>query len=127
MISLHRRLDRLDANDGASIAVAMEQAKRTHEARQAAWTAAGHPGALPHKRLTPPPRPNASHAERELWRRIAQGTARVIYGKDPAGSPFEDLTDAYALDDDALCASINSHPLYAGWPEYDNKPDANRR
>jgi hypothetical protein len=66
----------------------------------------------------------AAHAERELWRKIAQGSARVIYGKDPAGSPFATLQAAYALDDEALLAAINSHPLYAGWPEYDNKPDA---
>ena len=47
--SLHRRLDRLDANDGASIAVAMDEAKRAHEARQVAWTTAGHAGSPPNK------------------------------------------------------------------------------
>ena len=29
-----------------------------------------------------------------------------------------------ALDDDALCTAIKSHPLYAGWADYDNNPDA---
>jgi hypothetical protein len=46
----------------------------------------------------------------------------VIYGKDPAASPFATLQAAYALHEDALLAAINSHPLYAPWPEYDNKP-----
>jgi hypothetical protein len=113
VISLHRRLDRLDDDEGPSIAEALEQAQRAHEARQATWNAAGHPGAPPHKQL-PPPRPNAPHAERELWRKIAQGTARVIYGKDAAGSPFATLQAAYALDDEALLVAINSHPLYGG-------------
>jgi len=26
----------------------------------------------------------------------------------------------YTLSDDALLAAINYHPLYAGWPDYDN-------
>jgi hypothetical protein len=28
------------------------------------------------------------------------------------------------MSDEALSAAINSHPLYAGCPEDDNKPDA---
>ena len=120
VISLHRRLDRLDTNDGASIAVAMEQAKRAHEARQATWTAAGHPG-------TPPNRPiallssNASHRDKGLWHMVAEGRARVIHGRLD-GSPFASLSSIYTMSDEALLAAINGQPLYAGWPEYDNKP-----
>ena len=48
----------------------------------------------------------------------------MIFGKDPMACSFATLQDAYALDDDAPLAAINSHPLYAGWPEYDDKPNA---
>ena len=84
--------------------------------------------AIPARRRTRNCRSRArtTRADRELWRKIAQGSARVIYGKYPAGSPFATVQAAYALDDDALLATINSHPLYSGWPEYDNKPYADQ-
>ena len=123
VISLHRRLDRLDANDGASIAVAMEEVKRAHEARQVAWTAAGYPGAPPNKPI-PPPSPDASRRFKAVWRMVAEGHARVIHGKAPNASPFTSLSAIYTMSDEALSAAINSHPLYAGSREYDDKPDA---
>jgi hypothetical protein len=126
MNSLHRRLDRLDIDGGPSIAESLDRALRAHEARQIAWTASGHVGAPPHKQL-PAFFAEASRADREMWRKIAEGSARVIFGKDPTACSFATLQAAYALDDDALLAAINSHPLYAGWPEYDNKPDAAER
>jgi len=110
VISLHRRLDRLDANDGASIAVAMDKAKRAHEARQVAWTAAGYPGAPPHRPI-PLMSPDASHRDKRLWRMVAEGCARVIHGKVPDASPFASLSTIYTLSDDALLAAINGHPL----------------
>ena len=119
VISLHRRLDRLAANDCASIAEAMEQARRAHEARQAAWTAAGHSGAPPHRPI-PPMSSDASHRDKALWRMVAEGRARAIHGTSEA-SPFTSLASIYTLSDDALLAAINSQPVYAGWPEYDNK------
>jgi hypothetical protein len=122
VISLHRRLDRLDANDGASIAVAMEEAKRAHEARQVAWTAAGYLGAPPNKPI-PPLSPEASHRCRSLWRMVAEGRARAIHGTSEA-SPFASLASIYTLSDDALLAAINGHPLYAGWAGYDKNSDA---
>jgi hypothetical protein len=70
------------------------------------------------------PSPNVSHRGRQLWRQIANGHARVLFGKGPAACSFASLQDAYALDDAALLAAINSHPLHAGWPEYDDKPHA---
>jgi hypothetical protein len=108
--SLHRRLDRLGTNEGPSIAEALEQAQRAHEARQAAWSAAGHPGAPPHKQLPAPPSPNASHAERELWRKIAQGSARVIYGKDPESSPFASMQAIYTMTDNVLSGGDQQPP-----------------
>jgi hypothetical protein len=120
VISLHRRLDRLDANDGASIAVAMDQAKRAHEARQGAWTVAGHLGAPPHRPI-PPLAPDASHRCRAVWRMVAEGRARAIHGTSEA-SPFTSLASIYTLSDDALLAAINGHPLFAGWAEYDDQP-----
>jgi hypothetical protein len=117
--SLHRRLDRLGNDGGLSIADALDKARTKHEARQHAWTEAGHPGAPPREPMRQLAQ-DASRASREMWRKIAQGTARVIHGT-PA-CPFATLQEAYALDDDALLAAINSHPFYAGWPEYDNKP-----
>jgi hypothetical protein len=122
VISLHRRLDRLDTNDGASIAVAMEQAKRAHEARQVAWTAAGHLGAPPH-RSVPSMSPEAPHGDKALWRMVAEGRARAVQGTSDT-SPFTSLASIYTLSNDALLAAINAHPLYAGWAEYDDKPDA---
>ena len=117
MISLHRQLDRLDANDGATIAIAMEQAKRSHEAGQVASTAAGHSGAPPNKPI-PPVSPDASHRCRGVWRMVAGGRARAIHGTSEA-SPFPSLASIFTLSDDAPLAAINGHPLYAGWPEYD--------
>ena len=113
---LRRRLDRLGG--GPSIVETLESAMLAQEGRQAAWTAAGYPGAPPHMPI-PPPSADASHQCRGTWRKMAEGHARVIYGKAPEASPFPSLSAAYALDDDALMAAINSHPLYAGWPEYD--------
>lgn len=106
---LHRRLDRLDDNNRPSMAEAFRQAERDHEARSAAWTAAGHRGAPPHKQL-PPLAADASHRCRELWRLIANGRARVIHGKDPERSPFASLQAIYPMPDDALLAAINGPP-----------------
>ena len=36
-------------------------------------------------------------------------------------SPFASLSTAYAMDDHTLLATINRHPLYAGWAEYDKQ------
>jgi hypothetical protein len=67
--------------------------------------------------------PDASHRCRGLWRMVAECRARAIHGTSEA-SPFASLASTYVLSDNALVVAINSHPLYAGWPEYDSKPDA---
>jgi hypothetical protein len=123
VISLHRRLDRIDGSHDElhGLVKSLERAGREHRDRQTAWTAAGRAGEPPGKRV-PPLDLNASHRGRHLWRQIAHGHARVMFGTPDC--PFATLQEAYALDDDALLAAINAHPHHAGWPEYDNKPDA---
>jgi hypothetical protein len=54
---------------------------------------------------------------------VAEGRARAIHGTSEA-STFVSLASIYTLSDDALLAAVNGHPLYAGWAEYDDKPDA---
>ena len=94
--SLHRRLDRLGANHGASFAEAMEHAtERTRPDRP--WTAAGHPGVPPNKPI-PPLSPDASHRCRGVWRMVAEGRARAIHGT-PEASPFASLASIYILSD----------------------------
>ena len=65
--SLHRRLDRLGANHGASFAEAMEHAtERTRPDRP--WTAAGHPGVPPNKPIPPlSPDPPTHAGECGAW------------------------------------------------------------
>jgi hypothetical protein len=119
--NLHRRLDRIDGNRDElhGLVESLERPGREPEARQAAWTAAGHAGTPPGRQFLAVA-PNASHRGHQLWRQIAHGHARVMFGTP--GCPFSTLQEAYALDDDALLAAINSHPRYAGWADYDNEP-----
>ena len=58
-----------------------------------------------------PPKWNASHRGRQLWRQIAHGHSRVIF--DTPRCPFAPLQEAYALDDDALLAAIDAHSATA--------------
>ncbi len=117
LYSINRRLDRLDADEQTSIGDTIQQGEQDHEARRAAWTAAGHAGESPGEQL-PALESDASAASRRLWRQMAEGRARVIHGTAPEGSPFASLKPIYAMGDDDLLAAINAHPLYAGWPEY---------
>src|SRR5262245_38742047 len=61
---------------------------------------------------------NSTRDERELWRKLAHGRARVLLmGHETDGtSPFKSLAEAYALSDEALVAAINGHPSAAVWP-----------
>jgi hypothetical protein len=61
--------------------------------------------------------------DKALWSMVAEGRARAIHGTSEA-SPFTSLASIYTLSNDALLAAINGHLLYAGWAEYDDKPDA---
>ena len=124
--SINRRLNRIDGSydELHGLVESLERAGRERSARQAAWTAAGHAGTPPGRQFSAVA-PNASHRSRQLWRQIAEGHARVIFGTP--GCPFSTLLEVYALDDAALLAAINGHPLYAGWPEFDDKPGADLR
>jgi hypothetical protein len=97
-----------------------EQAQTAHEARRAAWTAAGQLGAPPHRPIPPI---SFEAMDKALWSMVAEGRARAIHGTSEA-SPFTSLASIYTLSNDALLAAINGHLLYAGWAEYDDKPDA---
>ena len=114
--NLHRRLDRIDGNHGElhGLVESLERASREHRARQTAWTAAGHVGEPAGRQLSTLS-PNASYRDRQLWRRTAEGLARVIFGKEPAACRFASLQEVYALDDDAAsCCSISSPVLSGG-------------
>ena len=111
---LHRRLDRIKSED-IDFAASLEAAHQKAGQRLQAWVLAGNLGHPPFGPLIPP-RPNATQADRRIWRLIAQGRARVIHGRDPETSPFEDLKEIYDLTDDALVAAINSHKSSEIWP-----------
>ena len=84
--------------------------------RERAWTAAGNEGHPPHGPIYELA-PTATRAEREMWRKLAQGEARVLHmGHDEGTSPFNSLEEAYAMSDEDLLAVINSHPSAAVWP-----------
>jgi hypothetical protein len=117
--SLNGRLDRLDVRANAlSITASLGAARVHHEHRQAAWTAAGHVGRPPQGPLYTLDS-NATRGERDLWRKLAHGRARVLHiGHETDGtSPFSSLAAAYAMTDEALLSAINRHPNAAVWPE----------
>jgi hypothetical protein len=122
MPSLHNltgRLDRLSVRANAmSITASLEAARVRQKQRQAAWTAAGHVGIPPHGPLYALD-PRAPRGERDLWRKLAHGRARVLHiGHETDGtSPFTSLAEAYAMNDEALLSAINRHPSAAVWPE----------
>ena len=114
---LDRRLTKLEAtNDpGLSLADSLNQAARRHDERQRAWSVAGNEGLPPLGPISAPP---SSSRHRDLWRKIAEGRARVIHiGHEADGtSPFASLQAVYALSDPDLANAINAHPSGAVWP-----------
>lgn len=128
MRDLDRRLEKLEAandpgNDALSLTAQMEAAFRRSKARSRAWDAAGNEGHPPHGPLYELA-PTATRAEREMWRKLAEGRARGLHmGHETDGtSPFNSLADAYAMSDDELLAAINSHPSAAVWPPDEGAP-----
>ena len=119
MRDLDRRLVKLEAaNDsGLSLTGQMEAVFQREKARSRAWTAAGNEGRPPYGPLYELA-PTATRAQREMWRKLAEGRARVLHmGQETEGtSPFRSLAEAYAMSDDELLAAINSHPSAAVWP-----------
>lgn len=105
---LHRRIDRVGDEGGRDIAAMLEASWAAQKARQAAWTAAGHAGAPPAEPIPPPPGDRATRAQRETWRKVAEGLARVAHVRD---GRFVSLPAAYALADHDLAAALNRSPF----------------
>jgi hypothetical protein len=99
---LERRLDRLDAGSApASIAAALEAARR----RAQAWRASGNSGSPPPEPLAPPP-DGATRAERERWRELAHGRARLL-SMDGTEEGLARLRELYAMPDAELLQALN--------------------
>ena len=105
--SLNKRLSRLSdaASPLSSIADTLDIACARRKAREDEWQAAGNTGPLPREPLGPPPPPTARRYNRELWRKIAHGEARVLFLPDKP----DELRAAYAMSDADLARTINSH------------------
>lgn len=105
---LKRRLDRLDAGGQVTIAAALEALWRRSEERAQAWRAAGNSGAPPPEPvpLMRPLRDGATRAERELWRKLAHGHARILY-LNGTEEGLTRLRELYAMSDADLATAIN--------------------
>ena len=107
--SLNKRLTRLSdsASPMASLADSLDAGRARHKARQDEWQAAGNTGRMPPEPLEPPPGKNARRPDRETWRKIAEGHARVIFLLD---GKFDELRAAYAMSDEDLWQTLtNAH------------------
>ena len=104
--SLNKRLSRLSdaASPLSSIADTLDIACARQKAREDEWRA-GNTGPLPREPLEPPPPATARRYDRELWRKIAHGEARVLFLPDKP----DELRAAYAMNDADLARTINSH------------------
>jgi hypothetical protein len=103
--SLNKRLMRLgdSASPMASLADSLDMAIARHTSRQDEWQAAGNIGRMPPEPLEPPPSKTARRLDRETWRRIAEGHARVIFLLD---GKFDELQAAYAMSDEDLWQTL---------------------
>jgi hypothetical protein len=103
--SLNKRLTRLgdSASPMASLAVSLDTAITRHKARQDEWQAACNTGRMPSEPLEPPPAKSARRLDRETWRKIAEGHARVIFLLD---GKFDELQAAYAMSDEDLWRTL---------------------
>ena len=105
--SLNKRLERLgdSASPMASLADSLDVAIARHTSRQDEWQAAGNTGRMPPAPLEPPPGKNGRRLDRETWRKIAEGHARVIFllvGK------FDELQAAYVMSDEDLWQTLTA-------------------
>jgi hypothetical protein len=105
--SLNKRLSRLSdaASPLASLADSLDMSAARRRAREDEWQAAGNTGRMPPEPLEPPPPATARRYDRELWREIAHGEARVLFLPDKP----DELRAAYAMSDADLVRSINSY------------------
>ena len=103
--SLNKRLTRLgdSASPLASLADSLDMARARHKARQDEWQAAGKTGRVRPEPLEPPPTKTARRLDRETWRKIAEGRARVTF---LMSGEFDELRAACAMSDEDLWQTL---------------------
>ena len=103
--SLNKRLSRLSdsASPMASIADSLDAGRARYKAREDEWRAAGNTGRMPPEPLEPPPAKTARRLDRETWRKIAEGRARVIFLLD---GKFDELRATLAQSDEDLWQTL---------------------
>jgi hypothetical protein len=89
----------------ASIADTLDMSAARRRAQEDEWRAAGNTGRMPPEPLESPPAKTARRLDRETWRKIAHGDARVLFLPDKP----DELQAAYAMSDADLVRTINSH------------------
>jgi hypothetical protein len=106
--SLNKRLTRLgdSASPLSSIADSLDAGRAQYKAREDEWRAAGNTGRVPPEPLEPPPAKTARRLDRETWRKIAEGRARVVFRLD---GKFDELRAAYAMSDEDLWQTLAKH------------------
>jgi hypothetical protein len=111
--SLNKRLTRLgdSASPMANLADSLDMGIARHKAREEEWRAAGNTGRMPPKPLEPPPAKTARRLDREMWRKLAEGRARVIFLLD---GKFDELRAAYAMSDEDLWKTL-TNAYHARW------------
>jgi hypothetical protein len=104
--SLNKRLTRLgdSASPMASIADSLDAGRARYKGEDE-WRAAGNTGRMPVEPLEPPPAKSARRLDRETWRKIAEGHARVIFLLD---GKFDELRAAYAMSDEDLWQTLTA-------------------
>jgi hypothetical protein len=103
---LNKRLSRLSdaASPLSSIADSLDMAWARQKAREDEWQAAGNTGRMPPEPLEPPPPATARRYDRELWRKIAHGEARLLF---LLNGKFDELRAAYAMSDEDLWRTVS--------------------
>jgi hypothetical protein len=94
--SFNRRLDRLAGRNGFDLAAALDAGWQ----RARSWR--GNTGPMPCEQLAPPPE-NASHADRKMWRTIAEAPSRVAFMPN---KEFDVLQAACAMNDADLWHTV---------------------
>ena len=103
--SLNKRLTRLgdSASPMASLADSLDAGRARYKAREDEWRAAGNTGRMPPEPLEPPPAKNARRLDRETWRKLAEGRARVIF---MTSGKFDEVRAVYAQSDEDLWQTL---------------------
>jgi hypothetical protein len=100
--SIKRRLARLSEASQQSAFASVASTLEVCRERAGERRDAGLPPLKHH--LEPPPPPGASRADREMWRKIAQGRARVVLMPN---NEFDALQAAYAMNDADLWRTVS--------------------